>query len=72
MLILDNVYRDGFELGNLHLVSQHLTKLELIGITLHILKFCLVLEHLEVDNCYWWIVEKILLESLKDLSIKTL
>jgi hypothetical protein len=74
MLVLDNVYRDGFELGNLHLVSQHLTKLELIGITLHNsfcdFSSCPVLEHLEVDNCYWWTVEKISSESLKHLSIK--
>ncbi|XP_066342828.1 F-box/LRR-repeat protein 13-like isoform X1 [Miscanthus floridulus] len=74
MLILDNVYRDGIDLGSLHLVSQHLTKLELIGIMLHNsfcdFSSCPVLEHLEIDYCYWWTVEKISSESLKHLSLK--
>ncbi|KAL6658199.1 hypothetical protein ACP70R_003785 [Stipagrostis hirtigluma subsp. patula] len=73
VLRIENIYLDSFELDNLPLVSQHLTKLELVGVTLNTsfcnFSGCPSLEHLEVVNCYLWGVKKIYSESLKRLSI---
>ncbi|CAL4993761.1 unnamed protein product [Urochloa decumbens] len=61
------------ELDNLPLVSQHLTRLELVGARVHssFLDFssCPALEYLEMECCELSSVKKIVSESLKHLSI---
>ncbi|TVU26425.1 hypothetical protein EJB05_28972 [Eragrostis curvula] len=73
MLRVDNVYLDGIELNDLSLVSSHLTRLEVIGISLNNdlcdLSGCPSLEYLEFGYCNFWCTTKISSVSLKYLSI---
>ncbi|CAO2152173.1 unnamed protein product [Urochloa humidicola] len=69
----ENVNLDVFDLKDLPLVSQHLTRLELVGIHIgnRLLNFsnCPSLEQLQVEHCYLWNSKEISSESLKHLSI---
>ncbi|RLM98664.1 hypothetical protein C2845_PM06G07860 [Panicum miliaceum] len=73
MFRLENLRRDGFHLEDMPLVSQHLTRLELVGVDLRnrLCDFssCPSLEHLEIDTCYWCSDINISSESLKHLAI---
>ncbi|KAL6600481.1 hypothetical protein ACP70R_045281 [Stipagrostis hirtigluma subsp. patula] len=73
MLRLENIGHDGFELDYLPLFSQHLTKIELVGIDLNDsfcdFSGCPSLEHLEIDTCYLLGAREISSESLKRLSM---
>uniref|UniRef100_A0A0A9E9L0 Uncharacterized protein n=1 Tax=Arundo donax TaxID=35708 RepID=A0A0A9E9L0_ARUDO len=74
MLRLDNICLDGFGLDDLPLVSLHLMRLELIGVTLrnNFCNFsgCLSLEHLEIADCLFQYAKELSSKSLKCLSIK--
>ncbi|PUZ63909.1 hypothetical protein GQ55_3G103600 [Panicum hallii var. hallii] len=73
MFRLENLRHDGFHLDDMPLVSQHLTRLELVGVDLRnrLCDFssCPSLEHLEIDTCYWCSDINISSESLKHLAI---
>ncbi|RLN28244.1 hypothetical protein C2845_PM05G11690 [Panicum miliaceum] len=73
MFRLENLRRDGFHLEDMHIVSQHLTRLDLVGIYLRNMlcdfSSCPSLEHLELDTCYWCSDINISSESLKHLAI---
>uniref|UniRef100_A0A0A9G8R3 F-box domain-containing protein n=1 Tax=Arundo donax TaxID=35708 RepID=A0A0A9G8R3_ARUDO len=73
-LMLYNMYFNGFGLDDLPLISQHLTRLELIGVTLKnsFCNFlgCPSLEHLEIAYCLFQDVKELSSKSLKRLSIK--
>ncbi|CAN6358457.1 unnamed protein product [Urochloa humidicola] len=73
MFRLENVFHDGFQLEDMPLISQHLVRLELIGVNLKSrfcdFSSCPSLEHLEIRDCYWWNDVKISSESLKHLAI---
>ncbi|CAL4895824.1 unnamed protein product [Urochloa decumbens] len=73
MFRLENFFQDGFQLEDMPFVSQHLTRLDLIGVNLksRLCDFssCPSLEHLEIRTCYWWSDIRISSESLKHLAI---
>jgi len=56
-----------FELDNLHLVSQHLARLELFGLQLHDGTSCSALEQLEIIFCDLSEVNRISSQTLKSL-----
>ncbi|CAM0146242.1 unnamed protein product [Urochloa decumbens] len=72
MLRLSNTYHGWFQLDPL--VSQHLMRLELVGLMLTSrfcdLSNCPALEHLEFDDCNFSCIQKISSESLKCLCIR--
>ncbi|KAG2624465.1 hypothetical protein PVAP13_3KG131700 [Panicum virgatum] len=73
MFRLENIWLDGFPLEDIPLVSQHLTRLDFVGVYLRNMmcdfSSCPSLEHLEIDTCYWWSDINISSKSLKHLVI---
>ncbi|WVZ51740.1 hypothetical protein U9M48_002853 [Paspalum notatum var. saurae] len=74
--MLENIYPgDAFELDDLLLISQHLSRLELVGIVLNNgfcdFSSCPSLGSLVLSDCYLWDAKKLLSASLKQLCIRS-